>query len=104
MDYRSYLYLIPSTASAATIATTAVTSTAAASLFAVSITDQLPAVMPPMSVIDTVAAFSVKHFVCSRPIGQHNIYRFILVSQGCHEGFVATDHLDAQKLASSNVT
>ena len=70
-------------------------------LSAAFITDQLPAVAPSMAILVAVAAFSVKLFVCSGPIGQHDICRFVLVSQSCHEGLVATDHLDAQVMESS---
>ena len=85
---------VPTTASAATIAIAAVATAAvatAASLTAAFITDQLPAVTPPVSVLVPVAAFSVEHFVCSRPMGQYDVCRFVLVSQGRNESFVATE-------------
>ena len=53
-----------------------------------------------MAILVAVAAFFVEFFVCSGPIEQHELCRFVLVSQGCHDGFVATDHLVAQVVTS----
>ena len=62
-------------------ASTAAAVAAAASLVAAVIADQLPAATPSVSELIAGASFSVKLFVCSRPIGQHDICRFFLVNQ-----------------------
>ena len=81
----------------ATVARTAATVAATIQLSTAFITDRITAVTPFMAKLVAVAAFSVD---CSGPIGQHDICQFVLVSQGCHKSFVATDHLNAQVMES----
>ena len=97
---------VPFTASASTIASTTVASTSAVVattvfLPAMFITDGLPAVASSMSVLFAVAAISIELFFYFESIGQHDNRRFFFFSQGCHEGLVATDILNAQVMKSS---